>query len=195
MNHSVQDEAALRRSVRTLLTVADNVRRGTLPARALQRIVPAEVAADIVAELPPSPGASTVNTVFLQQPTPTRTYFTGSAVRPDGSAVAYLGLIARTGEHDPWRVTQVLPVSEHTIGRAPNGRVVAPDPDRVASFRNVITSGYLDASVELLGAIPQQEGQRYDWLEAAAAILHHARAEQLQPGEVVSDLERDAGSS
>jgi hypothetical protein len=191
MNSAIDDDAALRRHVRTIITMADNVRRGALPARALKRIVTDEVAADIVGELPSTPGVSTVNTVHLQQHSGTRTYFTGAALRPDGSAVAYLGMAARETTADPWQVTQVLPVSEKTLGRRADGEVVASPPDQVVAFRSVIASGYLDASVALLGPIPDAAGQRRDWAEAAEAIVTYAQQAQLQPDAVARDLHTD----
>lgn len=196
MNPAIEDDAALRRHVRTIITLADNVRRGALPVRALKRIVTPEVADEIVGELPSSPGVSTVNTVHLQRHSPTRTYFTGSVLRPDGGAVAYLGLASRAGPDDAWQVTQVLPVSEHTLGRVADGRIVAAPPDQVAAFRTVISSGYLDASVQLLGPIPQPDGQRRDWAEAAEAVVTYAHRAGLDPHTVATELDTDraAGS-
>lgn len=160
MNPAIEDDAALRRHVRTIITMADNVRRGALPPRALKRIVSHDVATDIVSELPSTPGVSTVSAVHLQRESGTRAFFTGSALRPDGSAVAYLGMARREAPTDSWQVTQVLPVSEKAIGREADGAIGAAPPDQVAAFRTVISNGFLDAAVELLGQIPEAAGQR-----------------------------------
>jgi hypothetical protein len=191
---SIVDEAALRRSVRTLITVADNVRRGAIPPRVLDRMVAPQVAHPIVAELPASSGVSSgvseVHTVLLQQPDPLTTYFTGTAQRPDGTAVAYLGTIARTSERDRWQITQVLPVTERTIGLgSPHLEDIAADPHTTQQFRDLVSGGYLDPAVQLLGPIPFDDaGQRHDWLDAATAIRNHGQTHQLGYT-VTSDLQ------
>lgn len=176
------DEAALRRSVRTLITVADNVRRGAIPPRVLDRMVAPQVAEPIVAELPTSPGVSEVRTVLLQQPDPLTTYFTGTAQRPDGTAVAYIGTIGRTSERDRWQITQVLPVTERTIGLPlpPLPDEIGADPPITERFRDVVSGGYLDPAVQLLGPIPFEDAaQRHDWLDAATAIRVHGQTHEL----------------
>lgn len=191
MNPAIEDDAALRRHVRTIITMADNVRRGALPVRALKRIVTPEVAADIVGELPSMPGVSTVTGVHLQHQSEVRSHFTGLALRPDGTAVAYLGLAARESSADPWQVTQVLPVSEKTLGREADGRAVASPPDQVAAIRSVIAGGYLDATVQLLGPIPRPNGQRRDWAEAGEAIVKYAREADLSPPALAQALQTE----
>ena len=191
MNPAIEDDAALRRHVRTIITMADNVRRGALPARALRRIVTPQVAADIVSELPAMPGASTVTGVHLQHQSEVRSHFTGLALRPDGSAVAYLGLAARKSPQDPWQVTQVLPVSEKALGREADGRTVASPPDQVDAIRSVIAGGYLDAAVQLLGPIPRPSGQRRDWAEAGEAIVRYAQDVDLSPSALARALETE----
>ncbi|MEO2104756.1 MAG: hypothetical protein ABGZ36_03855 [Actinomycetota bacterium] len=191
MTPAIEDDAALRRHVRTIITMADNVRRGALPARALQRIVTPQVAADIATEFPSMPGVSIVTGVHLQHQSEVRSHFTGLALRPDGSAVAYLGLAARESPTDPWQVTQVLPVSEKTLGREADGRAVASPPDQVAAIRSVIAGGYLDATVQLLGPIPRRNGQRRDWAEAGEAIVRYAQDVDLSPSALAQALETD----
>lgn len=187
---AVTDAAALRRGVRLLITVADNVRRGALPPRALDRMVAPQVTQTLLNEIDTTAGTgqSTVQTIQLQQPDATTTYFTGTAIRPDGTAAAYLGLISRTSDRDRWQITQCLPVTERTLG-LPLQRDVGADPGAVAGFRAVIADGYLDAAVQLLGPIPPEDhAQRADWLEAATAIHTHGQTHQVGPT-ITADLD------
>lgn len=184
-------DAAMRRSVRMLITVADNVRRGVLPHRALHKLVPPDVAAPIVAELPAGTGTSLVRNVHLQQDRPNLINFTGSAIRPDNSAIAYLGLIARPDEASRWRISQVLPVTERTLGAAALRRAESVREDITQRMRDLIADGYIDHAIQLLGPIPPYKAeQRHDWLDAATAVREHGRATGLGAA-VVADLAAD----
>ena len=120
-----------------------------------------------------------------------RSHFTGLALRPVGSAVAYLGIAARESPDEPWQVTQVLPVSEKTLGREADGRAVASPPDQVDAIRSVIAGGYLDAAVQLIGSVPRPNGQRRDWAEAGEAIVRYAQEADLSPSALARALQTD----
>lgn len=193
MNAQMYDEAALRRAVRTLMTLADNVRRGVLPADALHKMVDPHIADGIVAEFPLSGGMSTVRRVLLRQPDARTTHFTGTADRPDGTPIAYLGVIARSATDSQWRIGQVLPVTEKTIGLEVATATNGHHKDHRTQMQHVLQCGYLEAAVEMLGAIPDSVGPRGDWIEAADALTRLGARDRLAPDDLVVTIEQ-AGS-
>lgn len=126
-----QDVRVIEQMTRWTLTVLQNVERGLMPMRMLQRTVDPCVLAALGPVAPPKPGAAApvhVGSVRIHLVNSGLAHVASTAVRPNGHTAGYVLELRSDHNRREWRVTELTTVQD---------RKLVPPGARLAAFKSL----------------------------------------------------------